>query len=66
MPVGNPSPAFAIGVREGENLLHRLGRRARRHDRGLQRHFKLVPKDWHDWDVASAPSLIKTAGGKSS
>ena len=29
-----------------------------------KRHFKLVQRDWHDWDVASAPSLIKTAGGK--
>ena len=29
-----------------------------------KRHFKLVPRDWHDWDVASAPSLIETAGGK--
>ena len=22
------------------------------------------PRDWHDWDVASPPSLIETAGGK--
>ena len=29
-----------------------------------KRHFKLVPRDWHDWDVASAPALIHTAGGK--
>ena len=28
-------------------------------------HIKLVPKDWHDWDVSSAPALIETAGGKS-
>ena len=27
-------------------------------------HFKVVPKDWHDWDVSSAPAIIKTAGGK--
>src|SRR6476661_1339183 len=27
-------------------------------------HFKIVPKDWHDWDVSSAPAIIKTAGGK--
>ena len=27
-------------------------------------HFKLVPKDWHDWDVSSPPILIQTMGGK--
>jgi alcohol dehydrogenase (cytochrome c) len=27
-------------------------------------HFKLVPRDWHEWDVASTPALIHTAGGK--
>ncbi len=29
-----------------------------------KRHFKLVHRDWHDWDVASTPSLFETAGGK--
>ena len=29
-----------------------------------KRHFKLVPRDWHDWDVASPPALIHTLGGK--
>ena len=29
-----------------------------------KRHFKLVPRDWHDWDVASAPALIHTRGGE--
>ena len=27
-------------------------------------HFKIVPKDWHDWDVSNAPALIQTRGGK--
>src|SRR5215469_11890018 len=27
-------------------------------------HFKLVLKDWHDWDVSNPPILIQTAGGK--
>ena len=27
-------------------------------------HYKIVPKDWHDWDVSGAPALIKTAAGK--
>jgi hypothetical protein len=28
-------------------------------------HFKIVPKDWHDWDVSNPPALIQTMGGKS-
>ena len=27
-------------------------------------HFKIVSKDWHDWDVSNAPILIQTMGGK--
>ena len=27
-------------------------------------HFKIVPKDWHDWDVSNPPILIQTMGGK--
>jgi glucose dehydrogenase len=27
-------------------------------------HFKIVPKDWHDWDVSNPPVLIRSAGGK--
>ena len=27
-------------------------------------HFKLVPKDWHDWDVSNPPVLIRTMGGR--
>jgi len=27
-------------------------------------HFKLMPKDWHDWDVSTAPVLVTTAAGK--
>jgi alcohol dehydrogenase (cytochrome c) len=27
-------------------------------------HFKIVPKDWHDWDVSGAPAIVTTAAGK--
>ena len=27
-------------------------------------HFKIVKKDWHDWDVSNPPILIQTMGGK--
>ena len=39
VPGGNPAPDFAIGVREGDNSLYRLGRRPRRQDRRLQEPF---------------------------
>ncbi len=64
IPGGNPAPDFAIGPREGENLYSgsvvvldaKIG--------AYKRDFKLVPKDWHDWDVSTAPALIQTEGGK--
>ena len=40
VPGGNPAPDFAIGAREGEQSLYRLGRRARRQDRRLQAPFQ--------------------------
>ena len=62
VPVGNPSPAYAISVREGENLYTDSVVVLDAMTGAYKRHFKLVPRDWHDWDVASAPALIHTAG----
>jgi alcohol dehydrogenase (cytochrome c) len=64
VPVGNPGPAYAIGVRDGANLYTGSIVVLDAKTGAYKRHFKLVQKDWHDWDVASAPSLIETAGGK--
>jgi alcohol dehydrogenase (cytochrome c) len=64
VPVGNPSPAYAISVREGENLYTDSVVVLDAKTGAYKRHFKLVPRDWHDWDVASAPALIHTLGGK--
>jgi glucose dehydrogenase len=47
VPGGNPGPDVAIGLREAAGLDATTG--------AYQGHFKLVPKDWHDWDVSSAP-----------
>src|SRR5262249_38074682 len=27
-------------------------------------HYKIVPRDWHDWDVSNPPILIQSVGGK--
>ena len=40
VPGGNPAPDFAIGAARGRKSLFRLGRRARRQDRGLQEPFQ--------------------------
>jgi alcohol dehydrogenase (cytochrome c) len=64
VPVGNPGPAYAIDVRKGDNLYTGSVVVLDAKTGAYKRHIKLVPRDWHDWDVASAPSLIETAGGK--
>lgn len=60
VPGGNPAPDFAAGERPGANLFSgsvvvldaKTG--AYKHD------FKIVPVDWHDWDVSSAPAIFET------
>jgi alcohol dehydrogenase (cytochrome c) len=64
IPVGNPSPDFASGPRDGENLYTGSILVLDAKTGAYKNHFKLVPKDWHDWDASSAPTLIQTAGGK--
>src|SRR5262249_37902344 len=64
VPGGNPAPDFVDEVREGENpytgsvvvLDAKTG--------AYRKDYKLVEKDWHDWDVSNTPALIETAGGR--
>jgi alcohol dehydrogenase (cytochrome c) len=64
VPVGNPSPAYAVGVRQGENLFTGSIVVLDTKTGAYKREFKILPKDWHDWDVSNPPALIETAGGK--
>ncbi len=64
VPGGNPAPDFVTGLREGENLYSGSVVVLDAKTGAYKTHFKIVPKDWHDWDVSSAPALIHTAGGK--
>jgi alcohol dehydrogenase (cytochrome c) len=64
VPVGNPGPDFTNSVRSGENLYTNsiLVLDAKT---GIYRHhYSLVPADFHDWDLAAAPVLVTTKGGK--
>src|SRR5580704_16189232 len=64
VPVGNPAPDFDIGAREGENLLTDSVVVLDAKTGAYKNHYKIVPRDWHDWDVSNPPALIKTIGGK--
>jgi PQQ-dependent dehydrogenase (methanol/ethanol family) len=64
VPVGNPGPDFMTSVRSGDNLYTNsilvLDPKT-----GIYRnHYSLVPADFHDWDLAAAPVLATTKGGK--
>ena len=63
VPGGNPAPDFATGPREGENLYSGSVVVLDAKTGAYRTHYKVVPKDWHDWDVSSAPAVIETAGG---
>jgi alcohol dehydrogenase (cytochrome c) len=64
VPTGNPAPAFAISVREGENLYSGSVVVLDAKTGAYRDHYKIVPRDWHDWDVSNAPALIHTADGR--
>jgi len=64
VPGGNPAPDFAIAAREGENLYTDSVIVLDAKTGNYIHHFKIVPKDWHDWDVSNPPPLIQTMGGK--
>jgi alcohol dehydrogenase (cytochrome c) len=64
VPGGNPAPDFAAGVRPGLNLYSGSVVVLDAMTGAYKNHFKIMPKDWHDWDVSGAPAIIRTAGGK--
>jgi PQQ-dependent dehydrogenase (methanol/ethanol family) len=64
VPGGNPAPDFALTVRQGEDLYTGSIVVLDAKNGAYRDHYKLVPRDWHDWDVSSAPALIHTAAGR--
>jgi alcohol dehydrogenase (cytochrome c) len=63
VPGGNPSPDFVSDFRKGPNLYTgsvvvldaRTGK--------YRRHFQLVARDFHDWDVSGPPALFGDSAG---
>ncbi len=64
VPGGNPAPDFAPDMREGSNLYSGSVVVLDARTGAYRNHLKIVPKDWHDWDVSSTPAVIRTASGR--
>ena len=64
MPVGNPSPDFADEVRPGPNFFTNTVLELDAKTGAYIRHYPIMERDWHDWDVSNAPALVTTRGGK--
>jgi alcohol dehydrogenase (cytochrome c) len=64
VPGGNPAPDFASGAREGINLFSDSVVVLDAKTGDFKNDFKVVLKDWHDYDVSNPPILLQTVGGK--
>lgn len=63
VPGGNPAPDFINAHRKGANLYTGSVVVLDAKTGEYRRHFELVPNDFHDWDVSTAPSLVTTKAG---
>jgi alcohol dehydrogenase (cytochrome c) len=64
VPGGNPAPDFASGAREGSNLYSDSVVVLDAKTGDFKNNFKVVPKDWHDYDVSNPPIILQTMSGK--
>jgi alcohol dehydrogenase (cytochrome c) len=60
VPGGNPGPDFVTAVRPGDNLYANSVVVLDARTGTYRDHYLITPKDFHDWDVSSAPALITT------
>jgi alcohol dehydrogenase (cytochrome c) len=58
IPGGNPAPDFIKETRPGENLFASSIVILDAKTGAYQRHFQLITRDFHDWDVSTAPALF--------
>jgi alcohol dehydrogenase (cytochrome c) len=63
VPGGNAAPDFAKASRPGENLYANSIVVLDAKTGAYQKHFQLVARDFHDWDVSSAPVLFRSRVG---
>jgi len=62
--VGNPGPDFTNDVRTGQNLYTNAILILDAKTGIYRHHYSVVPADFHDWDLAAAPVLVTTKGGR--
>jgi alcohol dehydrogenase (cytochrome c) len=63
VPGGNPAPDFIKEPRQGESLYASSIVVLDAKTGAYQRHFQLVKRDFHDWDVSTAPALFLSRVG---
>jgi alcohol dehydrogenase (cytochrome c) len=63
IPSGNPAPDFIKEPRQGDNLFASSVVILEAKTGAYQRHFQLVKRDFHDWDVSSPPALFLSNKG---
>jgi alcohol dehydrogenase (cytochrome c) len=65
VPTGNAAPDFLPESRPGANLYAYSVLAFDARTGTLRTHYPVLPRDFHDWDVAAAPLLIRTRAGQS-
>jgi alcohol dehydrogenase (cytochrome c) len=63
IPVGSAAPDFNKEARPGENLFANSVVILDAKTGAFQRHFQLVKRDFHDWDVSTPPALFLSNKG---
>jgi alcohol dehydrogenase (cytochrome c) len=62
-PTGNAAPDFLAQVRAGRDLYTYSVVALNAKAGTLDNYYQLLEHDYHDWDIAAAPSLVTTAAG---
>jgi glucose dehydrogenase len=63
VPGGNPAPDFAKHLRGGANLYAGSLVVLEAKTGAYRHHYSIVPEDFHDYDVSSAPAVFTTRNG---
>ena len=63
VPAGNPAPDFLQEARPGDNTYASSVVVLDAKTGVYQKHFQLVKRDFHDWDISSAPALFLNKTG---
>ena len=64
IPVANPAPDFMVEIRPGENLYTDSVVSLNADTGKLNWYHQVTPKDDHDWDTSSPPTLYRSRRGK--